>query len=1287
MKSLCGLIAAIAALAGPAGLSAAAPSGDSSPVPARRELWVPTQDLKTVLAKNPRAVLLTREQYETLLRDAKKNLPAAPEPPRRAVLASARYTAEISGDVADVQAEFTVNVLSDNWAEVPLRFGSLSLGAVKLDGEAALSASKAAAKLVIRGKGEHRITAELMLPVERSSGVNSLQLALPSAAATLFTINLPPDTVVDSEAPVDVKKTPVATIAGVAIPASGDCEVMWRSAGNAQQGSAIVFEEGDYVYSIDETRIETDLGITLKAALGSLPQSAKIKLPPGATPLQVSGGEVQKWNVDGGVLAIDFTPGDRKVTDFHVLVQTPSLDRQSSGTVGLPLPEVAGVRRVSGKFVVLGSRGIKVKDVEAGEGAVQGEGVFEDDTGRKPDFVSAWRFAVQPASIQAEIEKIKPRFSVDLDTLAQFAREEIGIERTLSLNGEEGEIFETSFTVPQGEELLSVRNEDGSEPDWNADGATVHIRWSEGLAAGRKRIFKIRSRMEPKKWPDTEEVALEDLKISGAEKVNGYLAVKADAMFRLETAAAKGLEPRDGRTTPVRGDFAWFRREAFELQVKVARRAPEVQSVLLGYALPVDGALDVNGQLNFSILHSGIRKFRIKVPLESAAQFWFDGDQIAERNLDGDTWTIVLQKETTGDYALKFHAMISYPEARTDFQVDIPNVEPLDVRQQSGTWAVEANTATEISFKSSGMNELDPSFAPALGGYLPRHHVIGVFGYLGERHALKLEGVRHESASILTAVADKLELDTALSTSGAERHQAVFEIRTIGDQFLDVTLPEGAAVWSLAVDDQPMKPVAEKKNVVRVQLPATLDHTKPTRVQLVYETRRGEWGSSGVYRLAAPRLDARIPIMQSIWHVWLPDGFGYTAFDSNLLPREIPHATSLALMPWKWLRDFTFPILFKRHASVVQAMSGSGVGPTPESATGPGQDIGTPQAKGYEVSINDTVAVNRRATEQIQYKLDHIIIPKIDFREATVREAIGFIKNKIRELDSSEPDPARRGVNVVLKFGSRSNNQDDTGARPEDARLTLSLTNVPLGEALRYIGNLSGMRIKTDPYAVTMEPLSEPSDTLITKEYKVPAEFFGNLTMPQGGVAGSSGTAGIARRQSSLNFLSENGVQFPPGASASYVASSGKLIVRNTSANLDLVDAMVGAPTSGAPAKVAGLLPMKLELDRSGREYAFEGFYSAESVSFHYVDWWTQARRGWIWATAGGIAFFAMGRTKPWRRLVWGILALTFIPLGLAPSWVGMCNALLIGWLIAFAIHQIARRLVFRTRFVEVTAV
>ena len=92
-------------------------------------------------------------------------------------------------------------------------------------------------------------------------------------------------------------------------------------------------------------------------------------------------------------------------------------------------------------------------------------------------------------------------------------------------------------------------------------------------------------------------------------------------------------------------------------------------------------------------------------------------------------------------------------------------------------------------------------------------------------------------------------------------------------------------------------------------------------------------------------------------------------------------------------------------------------------------------------------------------------------------------------------------------------------------------------------------------------------------------------------------------------------------------------------------------------------------------------------MSFHYVDWWSQVRRGWVWWLAGGVAFFAMAGLGAWRRLVWGALLLTFIPICVAQSLTGMCNALLVGWFAGFIIQQIAMRLVFRRRIVEVAAV
>src|SRR5204862_1384480 len=62
---------------------------------------------------------------------------------------------------------------------------------------------------------------------------------------------------------------------------------------------------------------------------------------------------------------------------------------------------------------------------------------------------------------------------------------------------------------------------------------------------------------------------------------------------------------------------------------------------------------------------------------------------------------------------------------------------------------------------------------------------------------------------------------------------------------------------------------------------------------------------------------------------------------------------------------------------------------------------------------------------------------------------------------------------------------------PAGARITVTLDNIPLGEALRYVAAQAGLKVKVERHAISIIPLSEQSNDLITKRYHVPPEFFG----------------------------------------------------------------------------------------------------------------------------------------------------------------------------------------------------
>jgi general secretion pathway protein D len=224
----------------------------------------------------------------------------------------------------------------------------------------------------------------------------------------------------------------------------------------------------------------------------------------------------------------------------------------------------------------------------------------------------------------------------------------------------------------------------------------------------------------------------------------------------------------------------------------------------------------------------------------------------------------------------------------------------------------------------------------------------------------------------------------------------------------------------------------------------------------------------------------------------------------------------------------------------------------------------------FEVGVSTIIEqpqIDTRGTSLINRKLDEIIIPRIDFRDATIREALDFIKQRAVTLDTSEPDPSRRGINIVLKVLADS---------PEaNSRITLSLNDIPLRAAVDYVAKAANLKLKIEPYAVAVVPQSEPTDILITKEYKVPPGFITSLpAQDQAGQGpGAQGIApgsqpAIQARSGAREFLEAQGVTFPQGASANFIASTSKLIVKNTQANLDLIDTLVETQLTAPPSQV-----------------------------------------------------------------------------------------------------------------------
>ena len=289
--------------------------------------------------------------------------------------------------------------------------------------------------------------------------------------------------------------------------------------------------------------------------------------------------------------------------------------------------------------------------------------------------------------------------------------------------------------------------------------------------------------------------------------------------------------------------------------------------------------------------------------------------------------------------------------------------------------------------------------------------------------------------------------------------------------------------------------------------------------------------------------------------------------------------------------------------------------------------------------LGEAFARDTAGTARITNKLNTIIIPRIEFRDASIREAIDFLREQAAENDPSTT--GKKGVDIVLRTvplgqvapppvpvapapgapgaaaspvgtappaGAPAAGTTPVTARPvvarpvvaaaatspAEARITITLNQIPLGEALRYIAAQAGLKVKVEPYAVSIIPISEQSNDLITKQYRVPPDFIsttlsGSSLLQRGAYTKAPGTApspgavptGIGKdtveatggqqlvnREGAKEFLEGQGVQFPPGASANFLPQSSRLIVRNTQDNLDLVDAIVEQMNLAVPKQV-----------------------------------------------------------------------------------------------------------------------
>ena len=89
-------------------------------------------------------------------------------------------------------------------------------------------------------------------------------------------------------------------------------------------------------------------------------------------------------------------------------------------------------------------------------------------------------------------------------------------------------------------------------------------------------------------------------------------------------------------------------------------------------------------------------------------------------------------------------------------------------------------------------------------------------------------------------------------------------------------------------------------------------------------------------------------------------------------------------------------------------------------------------------------------------KVQKIIFPVVQFKDATIEQAVEYIRMKSRDLDTISQPPVAKGVSIVLRGGGLT----DT--------ISLDLRDAPLIEVVRYCAERVGLQYRVEKHAVVL---------------------------------------------------------------------------------------------------------------------------------------------------------------------------------------------------------------------------
>ncbi len=243
------------------------------------------------------------------------------------------------------------------------------------------------------------------------------------------------------------------------------------------------------------------------------------------------------------------------------------------------------------------------------------------------------------------------------------------------------------------------------------------------------------------------------------------------------------------------------------------------------------------------------------------------------------------------------------------------------------------------------------------------------------------------------------------------------------------------------------------------------------------------------------------------------------------------------------------------------------------------RDTWNPQYKVVKAKA-ETVEKPKAQKVPLLEKMEKIIIPEIEFRQANIHDVVEFLNKASVDGDKDTADQTKRGVNIILNLNPAGAAAAPKPAAPQEdlfgapaaegagggapgIEISFTARYVSLMTALKIITSTANLKFRIDGDIVMIVPSDFDPAEIEVRMYPVEPTFIERVR--EAGTAASEGGESVGGREMTRmnttelgsglptdlkTYFTQMGVRFPAGSSITYNSAIGKVIVGNTAENL-----------------------------------------------------------------------------------------------------------------------------------------